>query len=110
MPSLINPEKGKKIILVSSDFPAITRPWIGYSKTNNLELFFVNESVEKTLTQQIIENIDEDTAAVCVSLVQFSSGTCLDVIKLRSATRKFGIKLIIDITQAAGVIPLSLET
>ena len=110
LPSLINPEKGKKIILVSSDFPAITRPWIGYSKTNNLELFFVNESVEKTLTQQIIESIDEDAAAVCVSLVQFSSGTCLDVIKLRSATRKFGIKLVIDITQAAGVIPLSLES
>ena len=110
LPLLIEPKKGEKIILVSTDFPAITRPWIGYSRNNDLELLFVSEHIDKNLTKQIIKNIDEKTAAVCVSFVQFSSGTCLDILKLRSATRKFGIKLIVDITQAAGVIPLSLES
>ena len=110
LPSLIDPKKGDEIILVSSDFPSITRPWIAYSRKKNINLIFVNEHVNKNLTEQIVENINEKTSAVCVSLVQFSSGTYLDISKLRSATEKFGVKLVIDITQAAGAVPLSVKS
>ena len=91
----------KKLSKYLPIFSAITRPWIGYSRDYNSELIFINENVDKNLTKQIIENFDEKTAAVCVSLVQFSSGTCLYILKLRAATREFGIKLVIDITQEA---------
>ena len=110
LPLLIGPKTGEKIVLVSSDFPAITRPWIAYSRKKSLKLTFVNEHENTNLTEQIIENIDEKTAAVCVSYVQFSSGTCLDISKLRSITKNLGAKLVIDITQAAGVIPLSVNS
>ncbi|MDG2475003.1 MAG: aminotransferase class V-fold PLP-dependent enzyme [Paracoccaceae bacterium] len=106
LPELIAPAVRNKIILVSNDFPAITRPWISYSKRKDLNLCFVDEKDTETLTDQIIKNIDKDTAAVCISFVQFSSGTCLNIPQLRKATNNFDVKLIVDITQAAGAIPL----
>ncbi len=110
LPFLIKPRKNKKIVLVETDFPAITRPWIAYSERKSLKLIFVKEQIAENLTDQIIKNLDETTAVVCVSFVQFSSGTRLNILKLRNATKRLGIRLVVDITQAAGVIPISLES
>ena len=46
--------------------------------------------MEENLTDQIIKNLDEETAAVCVSFIQFSSGTQLNIAKLRTATKSVG--------------------
>ena len=108
MPSLLNPNNGTQVVLISNDFPAITRPWIAYSQRKDLKLCFVDEKENHSLTDRIIENINEHTAAVCVSYVQFSSGTCLNISKLRAATDTFGARLIVDITQAAGAVSISL--
>ena len=108
LPSLLAPDTGSQIILVSTDFPAITRPWIASSTRNNLELCFVDEKGNYNLTDEIIKKISERTAVVCVSHVQFSSGTRLNIPKLRAATNTFGARLIIDITQSAGAVPLVL--
>ena len=108
VPSLLNPNNGTQVVLVSTDFPALTRPWIAYSQRKDLKLCFVDEKEKHSLTDRIIKNINEQTAAVCVSYVQFSSGTCLNIAKLRAATNTFGARLIVDITQAAGAVPISL--
>ena len=105
---MLNPNNGTQGVLVSTDFPALTRPWIACSQRKDLKLCFVDEKENHSLTDRIIENINEHTAAVCVSYVQFSSGTCLNISKLRAATDTFGMRLIVDITQAAGAVPISL--
>ena len=109
LPELLSPKIGNKIILVSTDFPAITRPWIAYAKKNHLTLSFVDQNDNESLTETIIKNIDKQTDIVCVSFVQFSNGTRLNIPKLRAATVDLGIKLIVDITQAAGAIPISIN-
>ena len=43
LPYLFRPSAGRKIIAVSSDFPAITRPWIAYAEAHDNELQFVDE-------------------------------------------------------------------
>ena len=43
LPQLLSPPKLSKIILVSTDFPAITRPWIAYSQIKGCKLCFVDE-------------------------------------------------------------------
>ncbi len=106
LPYLFNIPAGRKFVSVSSDFPAITRPWIGYAETHDLDLHFVDEHPDTDLTDAIVAIIDAHTAVVAVSYVQFSTGTRIDVKRLREATRKVGAYLVIDVTQAAGAVPI----
>ena len=109
LPYLFSPPAGSKFVSVSTDFPAITRPWIGYAESHDIELQFVDEQTDVDLTGSLIENIDERTAVVAVSYVQFSTGTCADIHRLREATRKVGAFLVIDVTQAAGAVPIDAK-
>jgi selenocysteine lyase/cysteine desulfurase len=109
LPMLFDPRPKSKIIVVSTDFPAITRPWIAACQSNGCEMVFVDEVAGQNLTAAIIDQIDAQTAAVCASYVQFSTGTQLDITQLRKATSKVGAKLAVDITQAAGALPLSVR-
>ena len=43
------------------------------------QMVFVDDVAEQNLTRAIIDQIDAQTAAVCVSYVQFSTGTRLDI-------------------------------
>jgi len=82
VPKLCSPQLNSKVILVSTDFPSITRPWLTNKKTDDLKICFVREVPDTDLTQTIIENIDTNTSVVCISYVQFASGTRIDVKKL----------------------------
>ena len=42
VPNLCSPKPNSKIILVSTDFPSITRPWLTNKKTDDLKICFVN--------------------------------------------------------------------
>ncbi len=88
LPYLFSPPAGAKFISVSTDFPAITRPWIAYAESHDIELQFFDEQTDSDLTEALIENIDERTAVVAVSYVQFSTGTRILIHRLRDATRK----------------------
>ena len=90
LPALVSPTEGSKIILVATDFLSITRPWIAYCESIPCKLCFVEDEPDQSLTDQIIQNLDAQTAAVCVSFVQFSSGRRLDISRLRAATQVVG--------------------
>jgi len=109
LPYLLNPPAGSQFISVSTDFPAITRPWIAFAESHNIELAFVEDCKESNLTESLVERMDENVSVVAVSYVQFSTGTLLDIHQLREATRKFGAYLVVDVTQAAGAIPIDTK-
>ena len=104
LPYLFNPPKGGKLLAVSSDFPAITRPWVAFAERSGAEFHFVDEIQEEDLTDTLIAAIDEQTSVVMVSYVQFSTGSRIDCKRLRAATRQVNAWLIIDVTQAAGAV------
>lgn len=109
IPELCKPRIGSKVLLVSTDFPSITRPWLLKAKTGDFEVCFVHEVPETDLTNAIIEKVDSNTSVVCLSYVQFASGTQINVEKLSQHTKEVGAKLVIDITQAAGAVPISIN-
>ena len=109
LPYLFNVPAGSKFLSVSTDFPAITRPWIAYAETHDIRLQFINEQIDIDLTDALIKAIDESTADVAVSYVQFSTGTLCDIYRLREATRKVGAHLVVDVTQAAGAVPIDAK-
>jgi cysteine desulfurase / selenocysteine lyase len=104
LPSLLQPRMNSTILAVSSDFPAITRPWLRLAALKDHRVRFVGDHPTCNLTDTLIEAIDENTAVVAVSSVQYATGTVVDISRLRQSTAQVGARLIVDATQAAGAM------
>ena len=104
LPMLLQPRLKSTILAVSSDFPAITRPWLRLAALKDHTVRFVDDQPTCDLTDVLIEAIDEDTSVVAVSSVQYATGTVVDISRLRQRTVQVGARLIVDATQAAGAM------
>jgi selenocysteine lyase/cysteine desulfurase len=102
VPHLIAPLAGRRIVTVSTDFPAVTRPWLRVAEMRECEVQFVDDDPERDLTSDLIAALDDRTALVAVSAVQYATGTRIDVCRLRDATRQVDARLVVDATQAVG--------
>jgi selenocysteine lyase/cysteine desulfurase len=101
---LLQPRLKSTILAVSSDFPAITRPWLRLAALKDHTVRFVDDQPTCDLTDTLIEAIDESTSVVAVSSVQYATGTVVDISRLRQSTVQVGARLIVDATQAAGAM------
>ena len=104
LPMLLRPRLKSTILAVSSDFPAITRPWLRLAALEDHTVRFVDDQPTCDLTDTLIEAIDESTSVVAVSSVQYATGTVVDISRLRQSTVQVGARLIVDATQAAGAM------
>ena len=104
LPMLLQPRLKSTILAISSDFPAITRPWLRLAALKNHTVRFVDDQPTCDLTDTLIEAIDESTSVVAVASVQYATGTVVDISRLRRSTVQVGASLIVDATQAAGAM------
>ena len=104
LPMLLQPRLKSTILVVSSDFPAITRPWLRLAALEDHKVRFVDDQPTCDLTDTLIEAIDESTSVVAVSSVQYATGTVVDISRLRQRTVQVGARLVVDATQAAGAM------
>jgi cysteine desulfurase / selenocysteine lyase len=109
-PLLFRLKPNATILAVSSDFPAITRPWVRQSYFEKLRVRFVDDLPNRELTDAIIDAIDETTRVIAVSSVQYATGTLVDVRRLARNAQKVGAFLIVDATQAAGAMRVDTST
>src|SRR5499427_7439612 len=79
LPMLLQPRLKSTILAVSSDFPAITRPWLRLAALRgHYTVRFVDDQATSDLTDRLIAAIDECTSVVAVSSVQYATGTAVD--------------------------------
>jgi cysteine desulfurase / selenocysteine lyase len=109
LPFLIRPTSGSHVVAVATDFPALTRPWIRYAAENDCFLRFVDDIATEDLTDTLIDGIDSHTSVVAVSSVQFSTGSLVDVPRLQEACVRAGARLVVDATQAAGILKIDSQ-
>ncbi len=57
-------------------------------------------------SDNLIDRIDARTAVVAVGSVQFSTGTLVDILRLRLAATSSNSHFIVDVTQAAGTLTI----
>ena len=105
-PWLLAPPAGSKVIAVATDFPAITRPWLRLAQHGGCVVDFVADRADSDLTTDVINRIDTDTSVVAIGWVQYATGTVIDVPRLRAATDQAGVRLVLDVTQGAGALPI----
>jgi cysteine desulfurase / selenocysteine lyase len=99
--SLLEPEHGS-VVLVGSDFPSVTYPWLAAAQRHGISLRFVHERANRDLTQDLADTIDRGTVVVAFSAVQFATGTLVDVRQVVNRAHDVGARVVVDATQLAG--------
>jgi cysteine desulfurase / selenocysteine lyase len=98
-----------EVILVPSDFPSVTYPWLAAHERSGMRIRWVPDVADKDLTQSLVDAISERTTVVCISAVQFSTGTQVDVAALVARARSAGARVVVDVTQMAGALPVTMS-
>ena len=100
---------GGEVVLVASDFPSVTYPWLAARDRLGMHIRWVRDTPDHDLTRSLGDAITERTTVVCVSAVQFATGSQVDVAALVACARAVGARVVVDVTQLAGAAPVTLS-
>ena len=107
----LRPGKGKNVVLIDIEIPATTLPWVRVAQETGVELRMVNASDDPGSLSfaKVAALVDKNTAAICVSHVQYATGFRFDVKALADLAHAHGAMCIIDAYQSAGQVPLNVH-
>lgn len=106
--SLLEPRAGT-VVLVSSDFPSVTYPWLVLAERHPIALRFVDDRGDRDLTEALMDAIDRDTVVVSFSAVQYATGSVIDTEQVVRHAHEAGARVIADVTQLAGAGPVDMR-
>ena len=99
-----------EVILIPSDFPSVTYPWLAAHERSGMRIRWVPDVVATDLTGSLVDAITERTTVVCVSAVQYATGTRVDVAAVVARARDAGARVVVDVTQMAGAVPVTMSS
>jgi selenocysteine lyase/cysteine desulfurase len=102
------PGAGSNVVTADIEFPSVTYPWLRLARTSGVEVRMVQalDDPSRFGIDAFAELVDDSTAAVAVSHVQYATGHLLDPRALAELAHAHGAVLILDATQSAGVVPI----
>lgn len=96
----------RAVVLVGSDFPSVTYPWLAAAKRRDVALRFVEDRPDVDLTDSLVDAIDATTSVVAFGAVQYGTGSRVSVQRVTSAAHEVGARVVVDATQLAGSAPV----
>jgi selenocysteine lyase/cysteine desulfurase len=96
-------------VLVRSDFPSVTYPWLGARERVGTGIRWVDDDPAQDLTTGLVAALDDGVGAVCFGSVQYATGTEVDVARVVGRAHAVGAIVVVDVTQQAGVAPVSMR-
>lgn len=113
--SILSQDSSRKTILThSSNFPSNIYVMEGIvDQLGNglrLELLDLETDNPEQATQKILASLNEDTALVSLSHVNFKSGFAFDISEVTRAARSVGAKTVWDLSHSVGVMPIELNS
>jgi selenocysteine lyase/cysteine desulfurase len=107
--AILTAQAGGEVLLVSSDFPSVTYPWLVARERFGTVVKWVKDDPGQDLTAALVDGIQSGTTAVCFSAVQFATGSLVDVGDVVRRAHAVGARVIVDVTQMAGAMAVSLR-
>jgi cysteine desulfurase/selenocysteine lyase len=99
--SLLEADRGA-VVLVSTDFPSVTYPWLAAAQRHEIELRFVEDRADRDLTDDLVDAIDPTTSVVAFGAVQYATGSQIEVGRVAARAHDAGARVVVDATQLAG--------
>lgn len=108
--SALDLRKRPKIICTDGEFHSVYRQLSALEAAGVVEVCWVSSHTPETLTERMIEALDERCAAVVCSTVMFQDGRLTTHLpELSEACARVGARLFLDAYHSFKVVPLSLE-
>jgi selenocysteine lyase/cysteine desulfurase len=100
---------GDEVLVGRGEFPAHFSTWLRYEQAGKLRVRVVEPRGRFISADDYIECIGPRTRLISASLVRFDDGARLDAARLARACEKVGAVLILDLSQCAGAMELSIR-
>ncbi|HEX3908494.1 MAG TPA: aminotransferase class V-fold PLP-dependent enzyme [Mycobacteriales bacterium] len=100
-----------RVVTTAADWPGSHYFWTEHCRRQGGELVVVPFEPDGVTidAQRVADAVDDKTAVVSVSLVQFRTSAVLDVDPVQAAARQHGAVLVLDAYQAAGIYPVEMS-
>jgi len=105
----ISPSKDQNVVSTEIVFPSTVYPWQRVASSTGCEIRLAKEKNNFIHIDEIITLIDQHTAVVCISHVEYGNGQTFDLHLLAEAAHNHGALLVVDATQSAGAIPIDVQ-
>jgi kynureninase len=100
----------RKIVMQDLDFPTNHYLFEGFRRYGAEIEYVASDNSVTAPIDRLVDAIDERTALVPISLVLFRSGCLQDVAPVVARAHEVGARVVLDAYQAAGTVPMDLET
>ena len=105
----ISPSKDQNVVSTEIVFPSTVYPWQRVASSTGCEIRLAKEKNNFIHIDEIISLIDQHTAVVCISHVEYGNGQTFDLHLLAEAAHEHDALLVVDATQSAGAIPIDVQ-
>jgi cysteine desulfurase/selenocysteine lyase len=107
----LRPPAGANIVSIDLEFPSVVYPWYRIATETEVEVRLVQarDDPASLSLERLAALVDDDTAVICVSHVQFATGFRFALDDLVSLARAHNALLIVDATQSAGMVPIDVQ-
>ena len=101
------PSEGENVVSSRAAFPSTVYPWTRVSQSTGVEIRLAPyDENHYTDPEDILSLIDENTAVVVISHVEYANGQRYDLARFSEAARSVGAMLMVDATQSMGMVPI----
>ena len=105
----VSPTKEQNVVSTENVFPSTIYPWQRVAKSTGCEIRMAKEKNNSINIDDIISLIDQNTAAVSISHVEYANGQLYNLELLADAVHTHNALLVVDATQSAGAIPINIK-
>ena len=78
---------------MASDFPSATYPWLAARERLGMAIKWVADAPDRDLTAALVDGIQDGTTVVCISAVQYATGSLVDVGEVVRRARAVGARV-----------------
>jgi cysteine desulfurase/selenocysteine lyase len=104
----LSPGPEENVVSAQVEFPSVVYPWLRVAQLTGCDVRLASDRDLLVDPSELVDLIDDRTAAVCISHVQYVSGQRLDLAALAEVAHSHGTILIVDATQSAGAVPIDV--
>ena len=105
----VMPPAGSNIVATPICHPATIYPWVRVAEETGAEVRWAAPDDLYVDPERVLDLIDENTAVVCLSHAEYSSGQLYDLAVMTKAAHRNGALMIADTTQSAGQVPIDVK-
>lgn len=105
--NMLHYPRGSKIVTTDLEYPSVVYPWL--RKNLNVKVHYVKNKNGKILLDDMEKAVDDKTAAIAISHVEYANGFRHNLKVLSEIAHEHGAYLIVDAIQSVGTMQIDAK-